>query len=260
MTLQDLLADAQIADDLEVSFGDKGKFKVGDLRSADKSRQTAHAAAVKAEKDAIALAEAKRAELTTLATEAATLIEKLKTTPPAAKADDAIDFDTDPLYAPLMKALIKPLQTKMAEYDTSIGNVNKAIAAVVQFGLNDHYERQWDRIPDARRPKDKTWKDYVKVAAEKKILNEYGLPDPIKAFNDEVQPLEMNTLAEENKKLAAQVEELKKSASAPRMPRPGTSNTPPSGQKDKGKVFDSVEDLVNEAFTDSTILEIAGRA
>jgi hypothetical protein len=253
MTLEELLDDAKIADDMEIAFGEN-KFKMADVRAADKKRR----AKVDSEMKAL---DAKQKELNTLAQQAADLVQKLSEPEhKVATKDGEIDWDTDPLYSPLVTKKLKPLESKMEEIANNIKTLQSSLAQSAQFVLQDFYDRRWNSVPEEKR-KGKTWKEYLKTAAEKKILNEYGIADPVEALNRELEPLERNSLetklAEANKK----IEELSKSVNTPRMPRPGAAGSGNTGvSKGTDKVFDNADDLVNAAFADPTIQELVGSA
>src|SRR5438445_12483392 len=123
-TLEELLNDATIADDLEINFGDKGKFKVVDLRTARKAmkdRETKLAAEEKAAQEKLKLAmddlEKKRNHVTELADQAAKLLEGVK----GDKGNNSgtsgdIDWDADPIYSPVGKRL-KGVDEKLSAFN-----------------------------------------------------------------------------------------------------------------------------------------------
>lgn len=254
MTLEELLDDAKIADDMEIAFGEN-KFKMADVRAADKKRRAKAESEMKALKD-------KQTELDTLAQQAADLVQQLSkdgSKPPVVNEDGDIDWDADPIYSPVSKKL-KPLESKMEEIANNIKTLQSSLAQSAQFVLQDFYDRRWNSIPEEKR-KGKSWKEYLKTASEKKILNEYGIADPVEALNRELEPIERNSLetklAEANKK----IEELSKSVNTPRMPRPGATGAPgakPGAGSDK--VFDSADALVDAAFADPTIANLVANA
>lgn len=262
MTLEEMLADAQIADDLEISFGDKGKFKLGDLRAADRSRKAKAADEDKRYKDQLAVVAAKQKELNDLATQAADLITRLKTEPEKTPTKtEEIDFDSDPLFGPLVSKRLKPLEAK---FEKTVTDLNKAIEALsnnfnssATFVMRDYYDRRWNAIPEDRRPKDKTWKDYLKIASERHIVDEFGVPDPIKAFDDEWRPQAEAALRKQVDDLTKKNQELEKAATAPRMPRPGAAGAP-KATRDKEKVYGSADELVDDAMNDPLIQGLMG--
>src|ERR1700674_1516541 len=260
-TLEELLSDASIADDMEIMFGaDKGKFKVADLRS----HRTKLSAEEKSLKEQMTAVKAKQQELAELSDQPAKLMKKLKSEEsmrPPVKTEGEIDFDTDPLYGPLVNKKLKPLEAQFLELKNSLATLNTSIGESAKFLLHDYYQRRWDSIPADKRPKDKGWKDYIKVAAEKKIFNEFNLPDPVEAWNREVEPLAKTALETQVASLTAEIENLKKNQHAPRMPRPGAAGAPPAaGASKDAKTFDSVDAMIDAAFQDPMIADIAGRA
>jgi len=254
-TLAELLDDAQIADDMEIIFGDKGKYKLSDLRGVRKANRD------KVDFE-LAAAKTKREELDRLATEAAKLLESMNTKgnndDSSLATDDSINWDTDPVYAPVSKRL-KPFEAKFTEILNTIEKLTKSFNDSATFVMTDFYERRWNTIPENIRPKDKTWRDYLKVANDRGYLNEYKLPDPVEAFNRERGPMvasdlqkTIDELTKKNTELAQQLE------SAPRMPRPGSQGSggpTPHGEK-ADKVYSDVNSLVDDAFADPTIQNI----
>jgi hypothetical protein len=259
-TLEEMLSDAKIADDLDVIFGNNtGTFKMKDLRAAHATTAAEKKALAKQLKDV----EAKQNELTQLATEASQLVEKLKkepTEPVHASSDGDIDFEADPVYGPLMKKILKPLQSKQTEFENSVKLLQQTIAESGKFILADYYERRWNSIPEAKRPKDKTWRDYIKVAGDKKIFNEFNLPDPVEAFNREIEPVEKQGLQAKVDELNKTIEELKKNANSPRMPRPGAGGIPGANDHKNDKVYTDINSMVDDAFNDPTIQAITAGA
>lgn len=263
MTLEEMLNDSQVADDLEISFGDKGKFKVGDLRAVENSRKSKFSEGEKKLQQQMSSLATKQKELQDLADEAVRLKESLEAEAgrqPVKTADGEIDFATDPLYAPLFVKQIKPLSEKYATVENQLKQLTSTITDIARIGLADRLERRYERIPEDKRPKDKTWKDYVKLATERKIYDEFGIPDPLEAYNREQAPVVQSELEKQNLALKQQVDELTKQANSPRMPRPGASGAPKSVVDKQGKAFDSVDALVDAAFSDPMIQDIAGRA
>lgn len=253
-TLAELLDDASIADELEVSFGDKGKFKVADLRSQRKTQ------AANEQKLAEILLKAAQdgATAESLAKEAEKLLAKAKE--PAKSASNDIDFDTDPLYSPLVSKLIKPLQEQVTGYKAVLEALQKSQIEMGTLGLKDIYRRRWNEIPADKRGSRK-WQDYVKIANERHIVDpDLGVPDPVAALYAELEPGERSAVEKERDTLKAKVEELTKQVeSNVRMPRPGAAGTPPGLKKDD-KVFDSTDSLVDAAFSDPLIQSITGVA
>ena len=251
-TLEELLADAKIADDMEVVLGDY-KFKVGEVR-----RFRTEAEKKFAEKVAETVAERER--LTQLATEATQLIEKMNAEPPVPKtkgngAEGEIDFDTDALYSPVAKKL-KPILEGLETLKKQNETLTTSLLESSKVFLHDFYARNWNALPAEKRG-NKTWKDYLKKAVELKINNEYNLPDPVGALMREIEPIERDAMAKENETLKAQVAELQKQSAMPRMPRPGATGAP-SAPKGKEKAFESADELVDAAFADPAIQEIIG--
>lgn len=260
-TLEELLNDATITDDLEINFGDKGKFKVGDLRStrkAVKDRETKLASEEKAAKDRLDAAmldlKKKQDHVSELADQAAKLMEGLKGDQDNKGNTGDIDWDGDPIYGPVGKRL-KGVDEKLNAFNAAVEKLSKDFQDSAKFVLMDYYERRWNSQPEESR-KGKNWKDYLKIASEKKFLNDSGLPDPVEALNRELEPLRIDEGQKKIKELEDQIKTLQASAGTPRMPRPGASGNKVVGAD--GKVFDSVDSLVDAAFADPMIQEIAG--
>lgn len=258
MTLEELLADAQLADELEVSFGDKGKFKVGDIRGMRKSVASQEANLAGKLKEAMELA-GKASELKGQYDALVEQARKSATTAPVASSrTDDIDFDSDPIWGPLVSKRLKPLEAKLeakaAEYDKALKDMQASNVEMSKIFLNDYYERQWNSIPAERRPKDKKVADYIKTAMERKILNPWGLPDPVEAFNREVEPMERQTLMSDLERTRKELEDTKRQLSAPRMPRPGVAGASPKSSGNNGKTYGTAEEMINDAFADADIL------
>src|SRR5262249_76784 len=158
-------------------------------------------------------------------------------------------FDTDPVYGPLVTKKLKPLEAQMAKMQRAFEDTARNVIEMSKVYLTDYYDREWTtRVAPDKRPKDKDWKHYLKVAAEQKILDPLGRPEPVAAFLREIRPQEEATMRDEVEKLKRENEELKKQAAAPRMPGPGRSVAVPPRAAKEEKRYGSVDEMIDEAF------------
>lgn len=251
-TLQELLDDASITDELEINFGDKGKFKVGDLRGQRK----AMSAKEKEIADTLTAAVNARATAEALAKEAEKLLAGARE-PKVTPKEGELDFDTDPIYGPMMSKVIKPLRETNTKLEQALAALSNNYNEMAKIGLTDRYERRWGSVPEEKR-KGKNWREYLKRANDSKVFDELGLPDPVKVLMDEIAPTELAGVVTERDTLKAKVDELTKQLeSAPRMPRPGGTGAPKNISKDD-KVFNSTDDLIDAAFSDPVIQGVIG--
>jgi len=257
-TLEEILADAEgVKDDLEVEIPGVGKFKLADFRS---DRVKTKAALKKASEEQQAAAKL-RDDLARLGDEGAKLMEQLdaqRAALPKQKTEGEIDWETDAIYGPVYTKQIKPLNSKLDELGKAIAKLGTDFAQSALFVMQDYYNRMWNSVPEETRPKDKSWKDYVRVAKERNILNEFNLPDPVAALMSEIAPVQRKGLEDEVARLKAENDELKKNANAPRMPKPaGAGGAAAGGAGGKQeKPFGSVDEMVDAAFADPLIQNI----
>jgi len=233
-TLEQLLADTAVTDDIEINFGEKGKVKVGDLRAFAKAKQEASDAAQRE-------AAAKRKEYEEAATKAKALAadslklfeqtEKEKAAIEAAKRGKVgdIDWDNDPVYKPVRSLLSKELEP-YAQVAKQVADLQKAMAAGYKFIVDDYNERRWNSLPKEQRG-DKQLSDFLKIAEEKNIRDSRGLFDPVEAFNRETADSRRAAeLKEAEKRGAKEAEEklraanLARPGSTPRVPASGAQN------------------------------------
>ena len=247
-TIEELINDSKLADDQEILVGEQ-KFKLGDIRSVGRARMG------EVEKQRQQL-EADRSRVNKLAEDALTLWQTLQIDPPKnqpAQPEDEFDFPDNPQLSKIGKALKKKLEdmaTAQAKADKQQEELRKALAQGFQYVVTNTYEDRWNKLAD--KPSDKSWKDYLKVAQDNKIVDQWGLPDPIKAYEDSTreQRLEAAKKAEYER---GKAEAMK--SQPPAMPRPGTAGA--SRSSDKGsKVYDTVDTLLDDAFADTEISKI----
>lgn len=169
-TLQDILNAADLADDFELDFGAKGKVKVSDLRGYRKGVD-----------NEIKVAEMKRREAESLATEAATLLaglteaQKKQTTaaPTRAAADGSYDWKTDPLYAPVVAELQSVLAAANAAKEMAEAQKKslEQVSSVYAYErMRTEYDRAKDSLGDAR------FEDLAQEAINGKHYDRFGLP------------------------------------------------------------------------------------
>jgi hypothetical protein len=254
-TLEELLADSQLTDDIKISLPGGKEVTVKDLRIyAATQRDVAAAAKREYETKAREAADAKtKAEK--LATDSLALwdeAEKIKKggAEPTAKPGD-IDWENDPVYRPVHQRLTKLEKEQFASLHDELQKMKAALGAGFKFVTDDYNQRRWDALPEKIRPRDKTWRDYVEDAKKQNLKDIYGLDDPIEAFN-------RATAADRRAAEIAEAEKRgedrgKKAAAQP--PRPGS--TPAIRKPADPPQFKSLADAMAAAATDPEIMRIA---
>lgn len=255
MTIDELLASAALKDDTEITLPNGEKATIGALRAFASSQK---AAADTARRDFEAkqrAADAKLVEANRLADDALALHKMYEGREPARTEPKPgeIDWDTDPVYAPVGKRFSAYEKVLNEEVKAELAKQKKAIAAGMQFIVDQYYRQRWNAIPEKDRPKDKTYKDYVKVAAESNIKDEYGLDDPIGAWSRETEHARRETELEAAKKQG--IEEGKRLAAAASLPRPGSGPRVPL--PNEGPKYKNMTEAFAAAAQDPDILRIA---
>lgn len=250
-TLDELLADSKLTDDLELAIGDN-KVKLGDMRKW----KTTQASEIDKRSKAVDL---EREKVNKLAEDALKLWNQMKDAPPPKidpkkDEDDDAFWQQDPWLAKVGKAfqkISKQLADQQAKYDKALEDHKAALAQGFNYVVTRDYEQRWNSLQN--KPADKTWKDYLKIAQENKINDQWGLPDPIKAYEDatSAERLAALKLAEYNRG----IEEGKKAAAQTQVPRPGTSSPIPTRPKGD-KVYTEVDTLLDDAFGDADIQKL----
>jgi hypothetical protein len=250
-TLDELIADSKLADDLELAMGDT-KIKLGDVRKWRSAQTDDIAKRAKA-------VDVEREKVNKLAEDALKLWNQMKDAPPPKTAepkhdDDDMAWAEDPWLAKVGKAMqkiSKQLADQQAKYDKALEDHKAALAQGFNYVVTRDYEQRWNGLPN--KPADKSWKDYLKVAQDNKINDQWGLPDPIKAYEESTKEdrLAALKLAEYNRG----IEEGKKAAAATQVPRPGTASAIPTRPKGE-KVYSEVNDLLDDAFGDQDIQKL----
>lgn len=225
-TLEELLADSATGDDVEITLGDL-KFNVGALRTMKKAQDAANSAKSDYDKQSATLRE-KQAAADKLAHDALVLFEaanKIKAGQGGepAKPADGVDWDNDPVYSPIGKRLRKIEDESLKQINDTLAAIQKQFGTAVNFAVDQYYRQRWDRIPEKDRPKDKSYRDYVKMAQDLSLLDEYKLPDPVMAW--ERSTAEERRTREIETARKAGIEEGRKAAAAATMPRPGSTPT-----------------------------------
>jgi hypothetical protein len=256
-TIEELLASAAIKDEQEIVLPNGEKVTLGALRAFAAARQTAADAAKRDFESKQRAAEARLADANKLAEDALALSKMYEgRTPPEpdrTPKPGEIDWENDAVYGPVGKRFSAFEKRLNDEALAELAKQKKAIAAGMQFIVDQYYKQRWNAIPEKDRPKDKSYKDYIKVAAEQNIKDEYGLDDPIGAWSRETEVARRAAEVEEARKKG--IEEGKKLAAAATLPRPGSGpRVPLPNEKPQYKDM-------NEAFAaaaqDPDILRIA---
>jgi hypothetical protein len=254
-TLDELLASAAIKDDQELVMPNGEKITLGALRSYAAAQHAAGEAAKRDFESKQRAADARLAEANRLADDALALHkmyegkEPLKAEPKAGE----IDWDTDPVYSPVGKRLAALEKMINDDVKSQVASQKKAIAAGMQFIVDQYYKQRWNALPEKDRPKDKTYKDYMKAAQEQNIKDEYGLDDPIGAWSRETEAARRSNELEDARKKG--IEEGRKLAAAATLPRPGGGPRVPL--PNEGPKYKDMNEAFAAAASDPDILRIA---
>lgn len=243
-TLEQLLSDVALTDDLELDFGAKGKVKVGDLRAFAKATADAKLAAERQGRDY----ETEKAKAKDLAEKALALNRKaeeelaaLNKRPKEGTPSGEIDWENDPVYSPINKRLAKDLEP-LSKITKALEDLQKAFGAGFRFVTEDYNDRRWNALPKESRElaEGKGWRDFVKAAEEGKVYDRNGLLDPIGAFEASIsgkrRDAELKAAEERGRKKAEEDNRLAG------LSRPGsTPRVPPSAKDPKIPKFGSPE-------------------
>jgi hypothetical protein len=233
MTLQEIIANAQYADNLEFADANGVKFSMADLRSlarmADGEKQTAAK---------------KRAEAERLASDAAALLQTIEEQAKAATkqtpASTETDWRKDPFYQPIageidkLVGLIEKSNNAQAAMQKSLDNAS-AIYAL------ERMRNQFDRVKD--KVKGKTFEELAQQAVKEGVKDNYGLPtlDPI--IERLTEPDRMETYAKE--KIAEERKKWEQEQAASSASKPGSSARFRTQKSDKPPIA-KIEDLNSE--------------
>lgn len=256
LTLEELLNDSQLTDDIEIALPNGKKTTVKDLRLYASTMKSASDTAIReaqARKDA---ADAEIAKAKRLATDSLALYEQAR----AVKVDDDtkvkpgdIDWENDPVYRPVGQRFSKLEKESLAKVNEEIEKIHKALGAGLKFVTDQYQEQRWNALPKDARPKDKTWRDYLKAAEEQNIKDSYGLFDPLEAFNRATAADREAAKMEAARK--AGIEEGKKLAAQANLPRPG--GNPVARRDNKDGAFKDLRSAMEAAQHDPEIIRIA---
>ena len=252
-TLEQLLADTATGDDVKITFADT-EMTVGELRAFKRVRDAAAAAEADFKTKSAATLEAqKKAEK--LAADSLALYEeaeKMRREPArTAPANGDIDWENDPVYKPIHQRLSKLETEQLKRIDDSLKEVQKTVGTGLQFVVDQYYRSRWNSIPEKDRPKDKSYRDFVKMAQDLNIQDEYHLPDPVMAWERSTAEQRRATEIEDARKKG--IEEGKKAAAAASMPRPGGA---PAPRVPATKQFKDLNEAISAAKQDPDILRM----
>jgi len=224
-TLEEIFSDTQnYPDNLTIKFNDTD-IPLGSLRNANKSQRDALNAELTSTKEARRKADDQVANASKLAEQAAKLNADLE----ARLAADprgtptADQFDTDPWYEPIRK--------RLAKYDEAVTKFNQAVESLT--GMQKNMSMTWfqDRMDSqfaGLKMSDKNRKsqdELLKYAADNKIVDKFGVPSLILAWD---KMTETDRLAEASEKARLEgIEQGKREAFVGRV-RPPSSVAPGS--------------------------------
>ena len=252
-TLDEMLASTQLTDDIKIALPNGNEVTVGELRAYAAAQRAASDKALKeyneAKAKAVKLAE-DATKLWTLAEEKEAALAKAGGSKPAPTGD--IDWDNDPVYRPVGKRFSE-ITPQFDELRKELKAMKDALAAGFGFVTSDYYERQWNSIPADQRPKDKTWRDYLDEAKKQNLKNQFGLDDPIEAYNRSTAA--DRRAAEIKAAKEAGIKEGEKRAAAANITRPGS--TPTLRKPADKSPYKDLNDAFAAAMNDPEIARIA---
>ena len=262
-SISELLANSQLTDDIKIPLPGAGEVTVGELRAYRKQLVDESAAAATESRRRTDEAVAEMARAKSLADDALKVI-KLGEQQPPPEDKGGIDWETDQVYSPVAKKFdprFKELSDGIAALTAQNRQFQQALSSGYQFIVDDYYDRRWSSLED--RPKDKTYKDFLKMAEDSKIVDRYGLPDPVGAYLKSTEQDRLTSAIEKARKEGEA--KGRREAGAAAMPRPGgqpltsPSNTKPGG-KSNGASKDlstSLREAMEQASRDPDILKLA---
>ena len=253
-TLEELLADTQLTDDIKIALPNGSEVTVKDLRAYAAAQKSATDTAVRDAEARRKQAESDIAKAKQLAEDSLKLMDSLRTDPDKGgnKPGD-IDWDNDPVYKPVGVRLSKLEADIQAKAFAEIEKLQRAMAAGFKFVTDDYYERRWNSLPKDARPKDKTWRDYMDDAAKGNIKDAYGLVDPIEAYTrSTAADREAAKIKEAEARGEKRAEEKLRQTM---VPRPGA--TPTVKSPGDAPQFKDLNEAMAAAAQDPEILRIA---
>lgn len=255
ISLSDLVANSKYTDDMKFKIGDD-EVSVADLRAFHRSGAELSAAAKRKQEEA----EAEYQKAQKLGADALALYESVKgdgtRKDPPVDADGEIDW-SDPAMKPLKKK-IDAYDAAIKKYDESAKKLETAIASGFAFVTDYVWTKGYEGLDELSRPKDKQLPDLIKYAQEQKIVDRWGLPDPVAAAR---KLTEGDRLAAIEKKAREDGRrEGERAARAASTPRPGAiapsaRTAPVNDGKPKPK---TMKELLAKAMADPEIQRVAG--
>ena len=213
MTLQELLAQADLGDDFDIEV--KGnKFKVGDLRGMSR--------AVDAEKRVMEL---KRREAEKLADDASQLLAGLneaaaknKTVQQKTDANAGYDWKTDPLYAPV----VSEIAAVMAEAKRAVDLAETQRKQLEQVSSIYAFERMRTEY-ERSGYKDKSFEELAQEAIAAKQYDRFGLPTLGPSITRLTEPTRIKAAQDEAVKAARATWDAEQNAAAAAPGRGGAA-------------------------------------
>jgi hypothetical protein len=256
-TLDELLTDTALTDDIKITLPGGKEVTVGALRTFATQQKEIATAAQREYEAKRKESDAAKARAEALAKDALQLWEaadKRRASPSeAAPNPNEPDWDNDPVYRPIGQRLTKLEKEVLAAQQAEIKQLSSALAEGFKFVTEDYNQRRWDALPKDQRPKDKTWRDFMESAKTQNIRDSYGLFDPIEAYtrstSDDRRAADIK--AAEARGAKAAEERLKQTM----IPRPGS--TPQASSKREPAPFKDLSEALNAAKMDPEILRIA---
>jgi F0F1-type ATP synthase membrane subunit b/b' len=247
-----IFADEQnFKDDVEITIGDK-KVKLGEIRDLTKSQQRMLADKLT---EAKGLAEKASQVITDYEAKALELANKV-TSGPARSTDDE-NWQEDPLFRPVAKAL-KGYEDRAKKAEENLEKITNALTNTAKIWFRDRSEMQFERGAE-RLKKNPKFKDYdvdkiLDYATQNKIVDGNGLPSVSRAIQEltKVDDLEeaRRRAYEEGLKAGQQKGRLAT------MTRPTSAGGPTPEVKDAAMAKHGLEGLGDDVAKDPELMQM----
>lgn len=250
-------------DSYVIKLDNDAEIDLGTLRAFDASRGGEVQADLSRQQKAL---EAERKKLEQSATQVAQLYvnledkaQKLAATPSAsaATADPLADYEADPNWAPVIKA-IRTQQSHVDAITTKFDDtVKKLVDSIGKMGLtyvNDRGRSQFNEIvarKDPYTPKDLSYDALYKFAIDNRKLDASGMPDLHKAYDDMTSQARFDHAVKEAEKRGAESKEREIRESA-MLPSPGAGGRQPVAGAEVVNVK-NIDDAFKQAAGDKSL-------
>lgn len=244
MTLAEILASKDLADDAEFSIGDT-KLKVRDLRAFNEVAAKSDEAA----KARMSEAERMRRQAEELAQQAATLLAQLQETPAPEDQNKAkaFDWESDPILSPL-KPILRPLIDGASAYEKKVAELGAALKQIQGIYALRELQRQWDGYQAQLKGKNVTFEQAVQETLRRKSVDNFGIPT-LEPFVQELTAPDREAAARADERAKADAEWQKKldaQKKASSMPKPAGASIHTAEKRGAQPPIKRIEELTSE--------------